>query len=796
MTRSDRRRDRGAPKGDSGDGAQAPSRRLAAIMFTDLVGYSALAHRDEALAIELLEMHRGWVREILPRFGGREIETVGDAFLVEFAGALAAVECAVAIQRRFAEHNAAAPEARRMELRVGIHLGDVEHKADKVFGDGVNIASRIHGMAKPGGICVSEDVHRAVRNRPAFQFASLGSPPLKNITTALELFELAPSMSLAPPAVSGPAKPRPAAPRRGLPMAAFAAGVAILAAASVIFFVQRPDDPAKAMPAIAVLPFENLSAEADSAFFTDGLHDTVIGHLARIHGLKVISRTSVMRYRDQRPDLRQVARDLGVSSILEGSVQRAGSKLRVVAQLIDAETDAHLWSSEYDREVADVFAVQADIASQVAGAVQVKLTPQEQASIQAIPTNSREAYDFFLKGRAVTHVALPDPAELLKGIEWLDEALALDPDFALAYATRSWLHDHLDWSGYDRSVVRRRQATGDAEKAVALAPNLPDSHVAMGLNLYHGSLDYPNALRALDIARSLAPGDSSPLIWQAFIYRRMDRWEDALANFEQAALLDPMNALVLSEYGVTLLAMRKPAEARILFDRAAAIDRTPATRAQPVYAQFLLDGDAETLARALAEVPREGQAGCEINRIRASVLDGLGRHYAAATAMGECGSKSYVATYYNEIVPKAHFTALSKWYQDRSRPPPEAAAAREIMEKDLAANPDRAALRMFLAMNLVMSGERDRALQEVERALKDVPRSRDAWSATDMLSLAAAVHANTGQVDRAFAELEESLARPGGLYAVEIRNSAAFAPLRSDPRYEKLLAGKPLKGGA
>jgi adenylate cyclase len=531
------------------------SRRLAAIMFTDLVGYSAMAHKDEALAIELLEQHRRWVRKILPHHGGREIETVGDAFLIEFGSALAAVECAVALQHRFFLHNEVAPERRRMQLRVGIHLGDVEPAGDKVMGDGVNIASRIHGMAQPGGICVSEDVQRAVRNRAGLVFKSMGSPKLKNIESPLELFEVQAGASSGASASASTtpagriAGALPAAIIAGAQPAALVAGArgwigkvprwlwVLLVIAVLVTVLDDDDAPGvrvereDATPAIAVLPFENLSAEPDSAFFTDGLHDTVIGHLSRVSGLRVISRTSVMGYRGKQKNLKHIGHELGADHILEGSVQRSGDQLRVVAQLIDTDTDTHVWSNEYNRELKDVFAVQADIAQNVAAAVHAKLTPQEQAGIQAVPTRDPGAYDLYLRAAQVERRTGVEPEEIHEAIGWLDQAVKLDPQFAQAHALLAHLHDNLFWGGADPSDARREQVGRHADEALRIDPGLAEAHIAKALFHYHGSRSYEAALAELEIARRLAPGNASVHFWLAPIYRRQGRWEDALASF-------------------------------------------------------------------------------------------------------------------------------------------------------------------------------------------------------------------------------------------------------------------------
>lgn len=792
MAQSDRRRERGVPKGASDDSAKEPSRRLAAIMFTDLVGYSALAHRDEDLAIEQLEMHRGWVREILPRYGGVEIETVGDAFLIEFAGALAAVECAVAIQRRFEEHNAAAPVDRRMELRIGVHLGDVEHRGDKVFGDGVNIASRIHGMARPGGICVSEDVHHAVRNRPAFQFASLGSPPLKNITTALELFELAPSLSLAPPAdvaagrVQAAVQHAAAGSRRWLPVAVAAGGAVLALAALAGWFLVRP--PPSSVPAIAVLPFDNLSAEADSAFFTDGLHDTVIGHLSRVRGIKVISRTSVMGYRGQKANLRRIAQELGVTSILEGSVQRSGNRLRVAAQLIDTATDTHLWSNEYSRELKDVFEVQADIAQQVANAVQVKLTPQEQASLESVPTRNAAAYDLYLRAVLASRSAVFQLDKAREGIGLLDQAIALDPAFAPAYALRSSFHNGMHWFGHDASTERRRRAGEDADRALALDPRLVEAHLARAMHLYHGSRNYEAALKELEVARGLAPGNADALFWTSMIYRRQGRWNEAVATLERTTSLDPLNPQFLHDLGETLVLMRRYDEASARLARLVHLD--PGDPGLPVwvaYNDFLRTGDLAPLEMAVAAVPPAYDPGCEISLWRWNVAFYQRRYAAAAEAMGAC-KEALVQSSAGEPVPKDYLIARAQWLASGRKASPLATRVRAQFEQTLAARPELPGTRLGLAYMLVMLGEREQALAEVDRALTALPVSRDALFGAQMLVLAAEIRANAGAEAQALDTLGQALRLPNGGNVEELRRDGGLDPLRNNPRFEQILA--------
>jgi adenylate cyclase len=779
---ADVRKDDGAAPAESAAPVSArPSRHLAAIMFTDLVGYSALAHRDEKLAIELLELHRTWIREILPLHAGVEIETVGDAFLIEFAGALAAVECALALQRRFADHNRTAPEARRMQLRIGIHLGDVEHKDGKVMGDGVNIASRIHGMAEPGGICLSETVHHVVRNRADLHFRSLGSPALKNIATKLELFAVA--------VQAAPTRYRTPGARRWVPALVGGGLVATVAAALLVWFAQsRPADTARL--SVAVLPFENLSAEPDSAYFTDGLHDTVIGHLARIKDLKVISRTSVMGYRGKHGNLREIARELGVAHILEGSVQRAGGRLRVAAQLIDTSDDTHVWSNEYDRQLADVFAVQADIAQQVAAAVHARLTPSVAAEIQRVPTQNQAAYDLYLRAlvssREVAHF---DPVLIEQAIGWLEQAVALDPGFALAYVHLAFLHDDMYWLGFDPSEARRARLQRAVEKALELAPNLAAAHVAKALELYHGPRRYAEAIRELEIARNLEPGNSYTLYVLGFIHLRQNRRDEAVAAMEQGAALDPLNAKTLGDYGWALEVLRRYADADHVYSRIQALG---ADRGSVAYSRanlrFLQTGDLAQISELAENAPAGFDPGCGPSFAR-FYTRWLQRKFREAAAAAQACQAGYFGLDAGERVPTAFFAAIAHAKAgDAAAARKHAELARTDLVRQLQADPRLALTRMALALVHALLGDRQAAMAEGQRALADMPASRDALTHSALLVAASQLYSLLGDADRTLGALEQSLALPGGFAAHQLRIDPFYDFLREDPRFQKLIA--------
>jgi adenylate cyclase len=774
------RADAAAARGRDAEGDRAqPSRRLAAIMFTDLVGYSALAHKDEALAIELLELHRQWIREILPKHGGIEIETVGDAFLIEFAGALAAVECAVAIQQRFADSNAMTPEARRMQLRIGIHLGDVEHKDGKVFGDGVNIAARIHGMTAPGGICVSEQVHYSVRNRAGLQFRSLGSPALKNITTPLELF------SLAGEGVT------PAPPARGSILRRLAAPVAVAGALALVAvgawrFVDRPRDAAT--PSIAVLPFENLSDEPDSGYFTEGLHDTVIGHLARIKGLKVVSRTSVLEFRGQQANLRNIARVLDVANVVEGSVQRVGGRLRVVAQLIQVDSDAHLWSAEYDRDLVDVFAVQADVAEQIAAAVRVQLTPEVRARIQAVPTHDLRAYDLYLKALQTRQDPGADRRRLFEAVAGLEEAIGLDPGFAQAHALLAFIQDNLYWTGIDTSEERSTRARDAAQTALRLDPALPEAHVASALHVYHVGLRFDEAARLLEGTLELTPGNAEAHELLGFVYARLGRADESLGQFRQAIELDPRNVSFLYYYAVNLMAYRRLAEGERAFRRVLEVapDFLQATLDMGAV-RFVRTGSLQEWRQALEAAARLPESGCTFALSRASFARYESRHADALASLANCREDEAPTVGGSGFAPRELPIAEAHWWAGNGARAHEFAAIAVKRVREQLVQRDHPQMRVLLAMGLALAGDAAAAIREMEGAAASSMTQRDTLLRGEVLNKTAWLYAFLRKDDAALDALERSLQAPWGLLPNDVKASPEWRPYLGNPRFVELL---------
>src|SRR5215211_4554322 len=364
-------------------------RRLAAIMFTDMVGFTALTQRNEVLALELLEEQRQLIRSVLTKYRGREVDSIGDGFLVEFASSLEAMRCAVEIQSVLKHINAKRSEEKRIWIRIGIHLGDIVHNGTKVAGDAVNVASRIEPLAPPGGICITAQVYASVGNKVDYVFKSLGMPELKNVVMPIEVFR-----------VSGFGQ-------------------------SVI----RPRQINAMLPTdrVAVLPFTNISMDTADEYLADGMTEEVISSVSKTKGLRVIARTSVMRYKGTNKSIAEIGRELNVGSVLEGSVRKVGDKIRISVQFVDTLNEEPQWTREYDREFRDVFAIQSDIARHVAEALREHVLGGEERRA----TSSPEAYINYLRGRQLWNKRTEE--SLKKSIDFFEEALKHDSNYAQAY---------------------------------------------------------------------------------------------------------------------------------------------------------------------------------------------------------------------------------------------------------------------------------------------------------------------------------------------------------------------------
>jgi adenylate cyclase len=479
-------------------------RRLAAIMFTDMVGYSALAQADEAAALRVLDRHNRVLRPVFARYGGREIKTVGDAFLVEFESALEAVRCAIDLQRSLHDYNAASPEEWRIRIRVGIHVGDVVPSNGDVLGDAVNIASRIQPLADPDGISLTQQVYDQVQNKVAAAFVRLPARELKNIRTPVTVYRVV------------------------QPWIADGSGLAAGAAT-----------PGRHL---AVLPLANISPDPGDAYFADGLTEELITALSQVPDLTVIARTSVMPYKAETKPIHQVGAELGVDTILEGSVRKAGNRLRITLQLVDVATQGHIWADSYNREIDDIFAVQTDVAGRTAEALRIELARRDVPAPPARPPPNPAAYDLYLRGlvaAAAPHHGTPEYHRALgEAIRYFEEATKLDPTFAEPFA--SWAHLLVVAAGDSlpmREVMPRARAL--AAEALRLDPDSSDAHVALANIAFQSDHDWQRAETEFRRAIALNPSNVSAHQFLALMLIALGRFDEAKELARRAIRLDP-----------------------------------------------------------------------------------------------------------------------------------------------------------------------------------------------------------------------------------------------------------------
>ena len=480
-------------------------------MFTDTVGFTGLGQRDEPLMLRLLDEQRSLVRPVLSTHRGREVKTTGDGFLVEFASALDAVKCALEIQSSLKASNDERREGERIMIRIGIHLGDVTHQGSDVAGDAVNLASRIEPLAMPGGICSTREDYDSVVNKVECGFESLGAPALKNVSIPVEVYRVSGlgSREARPPAVP----------------------------------LQKER--------IAVLPFVNISPARSDDFFSDGMTEEMISAISRTPGLRVIARTSVMKYKGTTKAISEVGRELGVGSVVEGSVRRAADKVRISVQLVDSATEEPKWSQEYDRDIRDIFAIQSDVARNVAEALKQQVLGTEGQR----PTSNMEAYIDYLRGRQAWNRRTEDG--IREGIGLFEKALSADGNYARAYSGLADSHATLallEMAAPNEAYPKAKEAVG---RALALDPQLVEAHTSLGLIRFQYDWDWKGAesefLEAIRINPSYAPAHH----YFADYLKAVGRFDEALSEIAKARELDPLNLAINTGVGHVLYLSRQ-----------------------------------------------------------------------------------------------------------------------------------------------------------------------------------------------------------------------------------------------
>jgi adenylate cyclase len=513
-------------------------RKLAAILSADVEGYSRLMGENEVATVHTITAYREAITAAVARHRGRVVDAPGDNVLAEFSSVVDAVQCAVEIQRELWSRNAELPFSRRMQFRIGINLGDVIVEGQRLYGDGVNIAARVESLAEAGGICLSGTAYDQVEGKLPLGYEFLGEHTVKNIARPVRVYRLRhePRHSL------GPSPGKLSTDRRLVIRVVGAVAILIVLGAGgwagwrwlrapTLSGLALPDKPS-----VAVLPFTNLSRESTEEYFSDGVTEDLITGLSKVSGLFVIARNSVFTYKGKAVKVGDVSRDLGVRYVLEGSIQRAGNRVRITAQLVDATTGYHIWAERYDREVRDIFALQDEVTQKIVRALAVKLTEGERGRMGRAPTSDPEAYDLVLRGqeerKRTTREGNVESRRLFV------KALDLDPEYARAYVGLGWAHLQswqFLWSTDPESLERAREL---AERAIALDDTLAEAHLLLG-QIYLWKKEHDRAIAQAERAVALAPNDADGYETLAEVLGWAGRPEESLRSIRQAMRLNP-----------------------------------------------------------------------------------------------------------------------------------------------------------------------------------------------------------------------------------------------------------------
>lgn len=485
------------------------SRRLAAIMFTDLVGFTTLSQQNETLALSVLDEQRELLRPIFNKHGGREVKTIGDAFLVDFPSALSAVKCAYEIQKTARECNNSLPEERRVQLRIGVHLGDIVKSEGDISGDAANVASRIESLAESGGVCLTRQVYDHVQNKFDLPLRSLGAKSLKNLRAPVEVFKM-----VMPWEGAMTEEPVELDSRR-----------------------------------VAVLPLKNMSPDPNDEYFADGMTEELITALSGVRELTVIARTSIMQYKNSPKRVTDVGRELRTGTVIEGSVRKAANKVRIAVQMVDAKTEGHLWVQNYDRQMDDIFAIQSEIAEKVADVLKVKLIESARRRLEIRPTENTEAYTLYLKGRYYWNERTKPSVE--RGVAYLRKAIQTDPDLALAYSDLADAHVVMAGYGMIPATEAQARVREYATRALEIDPTLSQPHAALA-SIHERNFRWPEAENEYKLAIKLNPNNATAHHWYA-LHLSFKRNENALQEWRRAKELDPLSLIICSAFGYYLV---------------------------------------------------------------------------------------------------------------------------------------------------------------------------------------------------------------------------------------------------
>ena len=778
------------------------------VLFVDLVGYSKLLldeQREQLQHLSEIVLNTGQVRAAEATDKLIRLPTGDGMALVFFNSPEAPVRCAIEISKELKQHP-------RMKLRMGIHSGPVNEVRDvngraNVAGAGINIAQRVMDCGDAGHILVSKRVAEdlshsrqwrsylhdlgecAVKHGVPISIVNLCTDEIGNAQLPEKIKQWQ-SEQAAQSAASSPGLPR----RHILPAAA--ALLTGVAAFSVwLYMKQPPGTSLSPEKTIAVLPFQNFSPDKENAFFADGVQDDILTSLAKIKDLRVTSRSSVMKYRDvAEQNLDQIGKALGVANVLEGSVRREGDRVVVNVQLVDAQSARQIWANRYDRTLADSLGLQGELASEIADALRATLSTDEQAQMKAKPTRNPEAYVFYLRANQISR----NPDTLLEDYRAAEQlylqAIALDPDFALAHARLASVCAEI-FHYYEPTDDWRTKARTEAQIASRLQPNLVEAHLALGQCIYWMDQDYDRALEQFDIAARLSPSNGDIVRLIAAIKRRQGKWEQALQEYERVAKLDPQNPNTIRELIFTNTAMRRwPEGARWVEQLREMAPTSIVAKIQRGYVEFWWKGTTALLRSLVAQVPSNVDPDGGVTAVRWEVAM-LDRDYAEAKRVIDAstakefsytGEGSTPRSFFEGSIALAQgdFSGAQKYFEE----------AQPAFENAVIEAPSSAIRHANLGWLYAFMGRKEDAVREGRRAVELKPESRDAVDGVIVNCYLALIYARVGEKDLAFPLLERLLKTPGAVDSVDysltindLKHRWEWDPIRSDPRFQKLL---------
>jgi len=801
---------------------------IAHVLFIDIVGYSKLLiNQQSELLRELNEIVSG-----TSRF--REAEAEGKLIRLPTGDGMALVfrtnpedpaQCALEISEALKHHP-------NIQLRMGVHSGPVNEVADvnqraNIAGAGINIAQRVMDCGDAGHILISkraaEDLEQYDHWQPLLH--ELGECEVKHGARVhvVNLYTEELGNSEIPEKVRNSqqtaAVTAPAITKRGKP-SFFGIGVVLvtlsliaLAIVAIIFTPAilrsrekaqrnnptRPNETSTttiADKSIAVLPFENLSSDKENAFFAQGIQDEIITTLSKISRLRVISRTSTARYGSQPENLPEIARELSVANVLEGSVQKSGDRVHINVQLIQAETDSHLWAQSYDRQLTDIFSVEGEVAKKIADSLSATLSPQEKARVETKPTENADAYVLYLRARQ--YQTRPDNflQDFRSAAELYQQAIALDPNFALAHARLSAVTSQI-YHWFEPTEANRQKARSEAMESLRLQPNLGEGHLALGLYLYYEEADYAGALRELDLAAQALPNDGDVALYMAAVRRRQGHLDEALAAYEHALAVDPRNQVTLYDASQTYFGLRDWQNALRGLDRVLALAPDSVNvKIQRGYTEFFWKGSTAPIKAALESIPANLDPDGIVTFARwdVSLMD---RDPAAAErALAVCRLET-ITSQPGAPLPKSYLQACIDLVRgDNASAQKNFEAARPAIEKTVSDSPQAATQHAQLGLLYAFMGRKEDALRETQRAVELKPISQDVIEGAVAQGFQALVFARTGEIDKAVSAIERLLTTPFAVdYAddsitlSDLKTRWEWDPLRNDPRFRKILAG-------